>query len=73
MGSELCIRDSFNRSPASRLRPWTGDPGVRPGTASLTHGRSTAPPGVLTSTTVDVDPLTAMPMASGLAVSVRPA
>ena len=49
------------------------DPGVRPGTASLTHGRSTAPPGVLTSTTVDVDPLTAMPMASGLAVSVRPA
>jgi anaerobic selenocysteine-containing dehydrogenase len=49
------------------------DPGVRQGTASLTHGRSTAPPGVLTSTTVDVDPLTAMPMASGLPVSVRPA
>ncbi len=48
------------------------DPGVRAGTASLTHGRSTTPPGVLTSATVGVDPLTAMPLASGLAVSVRP-
>jgi anaerobic selenocysteine-containing dehydrogenase len=46
------------------------DAGVRPGTASLTHGRTSSPAGVLTSATVDVDPLTTMPLASGLPVTV---
>jgi assimilatory nitrate reductase catalytic subunit len=49
------------------------DAGVRPGTASLTHGRASTPAGVLTSATVDVDPLTTMPLASGLPVTVTPA
>jgi anaerobic selenocysteine-containing dehydrogenase len=49
------------------------DERVRPGTVSLTHGRSRSPAGRLTSATVDVDPLTAMPLASGLPVTVRPA
>lgn len=46
------------------------DERVRPGTVSLTHGRGDSPSGRLTSSTVDVDPLTAMPLASGLPVTV---
>ena len=37
----------------------------------MTHGRGGANPGALTSATSDVDELTAMPLASGLAVSIR--
>ena len=36
----------------------------------MTHGRRDASPGSLTSATVDVDPLTAMPLASGLPVTL---
>jgi anaerobic selenocysteine-containing dehydrogenase len=46
------------------------DERLRPGTVSLTHGRDDSPAGRLTSATVDVDPLTAMPLASGLSVTV---
>lgn len=49
------------------------DAGVRAGVVSVTHGRAGASPGRLTSSSVDVDPLTAMPLASGLAVTIRPA
>jgi anaerobic selenocysteine-containing dehydrogenase len=44
------------------------DPGVRPGTVSMNHGRDGAPVAALTSATDDVDPLTGMPWASGLPV-----
>jgi anaerobic selenocysteine-containing dehydrogenase len=44
------------------------DPTIRPGTVSVNHGRADAPVAALTSTTVDVDPLTGMPWASGLPV-----
>ena len=46
------------------------DERIRQGTASLTHGRGDSPAGRLTSAVVDVDPLTAMPLASGLPVTV---
>ena len=46
------------------------DERLRPGTVSLTHGRGDSPAGRLTSATADVDPLTAMPLASGLPVTV---
>ena len=49
------------------------DEGVRPGTVSLTHGRAGASAGTLTSRVVDVDPLTGMPLASGLPVTLTPA
>ena len=45
---------------------------LRVGVASVTHGRSDGGPGELTSSTEGVDPLTGMPLASGLAVSLRP-
>ena len=45
------------------------DERLRPGTVSLTHGRGDSPAGRLTSATADVDPLTAMPLASGLPVT----
>ena len=48
------------------------DPAVRRGVASMTHGHADAGPGALTSGEVDVDPLTTMPMASGLPVVVSP-
>jgi anaerobic selenocysteine-containing dehydrogenase len=44
------------------------DPGVRPGTVSVNHGRDGAPVAALTSTSDDVDALTGMPWASGLPV-----
>ncbi len=46
------------------------DERLRPGTVSLTHGRGDSPAGRLTSASADVDPLTAMPLASGLPVTV---
>jgi anaerobic selenocysteine-containing dehydrogenase len=46
------------------------DPGVRSGVVSMTHGHRDASPGLLTSSREDVDPLTAMPRASGVPVSV---
>ena len=46
------------------------DPGIRPGTASVNHGRADAPVAALTSATEDVDRLTGMPWASGLPVRV---
>jgi anaerobic selenocysteine-containing dehydrogenase len=49
------------------------DPGVRPGTVSVNHGRAGAPVAALTSTSDGVDPLTGMPWASGLPVRVDPA
>jgi anaerobic selenocysteine-containing dehydrogenase len=51
------------------------DERVRPGVISLTHGHGGASPGRLTSSTVDVDPLTTMPWASGFPVELvdRPA
>jgi anaerobic selenocysteine-containing dehydrogenase len=48
-----------------------GDPAVRAGVVSITHGHPEANPGVLTSEHADVDPLTAMPRVSGLEVEVR--
>jgi len=45
------------------------DERVRRGVVSMTHGRDVSP-GSLTSRIVDVDPLTAMPRASGVAVTV---
>jgi hypothetical protein len=44
------------------------DPAVRPGMASVNHGRDDAPVAALTSATDDVDPMTGMPWASGLLV-----
>jgi predicted molibdopterin-dependent oxidoreductase YjgC len=49
------------------------DPNIRRGVVSLTHGRRDHIPGVLTSSRVGVDPLTTMPHASGLPVTVTPA
>jgi anaerobic selenocysteine-containing dehydrogenase len=46
------------------------DPAVRPGVVSITHGHRSASPGRLTSSREGVDPLTAMPRASGVPVSV---
>jgi anaerobic selenocysteine-containing dehydrogenase len=43
---------------------------VRPGVASMTHGHDGRSPGLLTSSTADVDPLTTMPLASGLAITI---
>jgi anaerobic selenocysteine-containing dehydrogenase len=49
------------------------DPTMRPGTVSVNHGRAAADVARLTSATVDVDPLTGMPLASGLPVTLAPA
>jgi anaerobic selenocysteine-containing dehydrogenase len=53
--------------------PAVADPGIRRGVVSMTHGRRGASPGSLVSRLVDVDPLTAMPRASALPVTVAPA
>ncbi|CAN5790025.1 molybdopterin oxidoreductase family protein [soil metagenome] len=44
------------------------DDAVAPGTVSVTHGRGGAGVAHLTSRTVDVDPLTGMPLASGVPI-----
>ena len=46
------------------------DPAIRPGTVSVNHGRTGADVSSLTSHLIDVDPLTAMPHASGLPVRI---
>ncbi len=46
------------------------DDGVRAGVASVTHSASNGGPGQLTSSTAYVDPLTGMPLASGVPVSI---
>jgi anaerobic selenocysteine-containing dehydrogenase len=46
------------------------DPRLRRGTVSVNHGRAGADVAQLTSGTIDVDPLTGMPLASGLPVEV---
>jgi hypothetical protein len=47
------------------------DATVRAGVVSMTHGHADANPGDLTSGEIAVDPLTAMPRVSGLAVELR--
>ena len=49
------------------------DGNVRPGVVAMTHGHAGSSPGRLTSAHHDVDPLTTMPRASGLAVTLEPA
>ena len=46
------------------------DENVRRGVVSINHGRPGRSPGSLTSGVADVDPLTAMPKASGVPVTV---
>ncbi len=46
------------------------DDRIRSGVVSVTHGRAAQTPGLLTSNRVDVDPLTAMPRASGVPVTI---
>ena len=48
------------------------DETLRPGVVSVTHGHPGSSPGMLVSGVEDVDPLSAMPWASGFPVSVRP-
>jgi anaerobic selenocysteine-containing dehydrogenase len=48
------------------------DPTVRADVVSMTHGHAGTNPGELTSGTIGVDPLTAMPRASGLPVRLGP-
>jgi anaerobic selenocysteine-containing dehydrogenase len=48
----------------------TIDATLRRGVVSVTHGHPGASPGMLTSSRVAVDPLTTMPVASGLSVSI---
>ena len=48
------------------------DATLRRGVVSITHGHLGASPGLLTSGRIDVDSLTTMPRASGLAVAIRP-
>ena len=49
------------------------DENVRTGVVSVTHARGINSPGLLTSSHIDVDPLTTMPRASGLPVTLRTA
>jgi anaerobic selenocysteine-containing dehydrogenase len=49
------------------------DANVRPGVVAMTHGHAASSPGRLTSAHADVDPLTTMPRASGLPVTLEPA
>ena len=47
------------------------DPNVCEGVVSLTHGHAAQSPGRLTSSRVGVDPLTTMPQASGVPITIR--
>jgi anaerobic selenocysteine-containing dehydrogenase len=49
------------------------DANVRPGVVAMTHGHAASSPGRLTSAYTDVDPLTTMPRASGVPVTLEPA
>ena len=46
------------------------DDHVAPGVVSFTHGHRDQSPGALTSSRVSIDPLTAMPQASGVPVTL---
>lgn len=59
---------SMNGTLQSRVR---FDRTLRPGVVTVGHGRVDESPGVLTSLTIDVDAVTAMPLTSGLSVTVR--
>jgi anaerobic selenocysteine-containing dehydrogenase len=48
------------------------DESLRPGAVSVTHGHPGSLTGTLTSSRRDVDPLTAMPLASGVPVVIQP-
>ncbi len=47
------------------------DPGLRPGVIAISHGDPAGNPGALVSAHHDIDPLTGMPRASGLPVTVE--
>ena len=66
-GGDLAVIESANGSVSARV---TIDDNVRCGVVSLTHGDVTDGPGNLTSSRTDIDPLTTMPHASGLAVTI---
>ena len=68
-GSDVVVESAHGAVPATAAL----DAGVRVGVVSMTHGRASSGPGHLTSASVGVDPLTAMPLASGLPVAIRPA
>jgi len=65
--SEVEITSS-NGTSTSRVR---FDRTLRPGVISVGHGRLGESPGLLTSSTIDVDPVTSMPLTSGVPVTVR--
>jgi anaerobic selenocysteine-containing dehydrogenase len=48
------------------------DDHVRPGVVSMTHGHDGISPGLLVSSSIDIDPLTTMPRTSGLPVRLIP-
>jgi len=64
---EVVLATDHGRVTASIV----ADPTVRAGVVSMTHGHADANPGALTSSDVAVDPLTAMPLVSGLELEVR--
>jgi anaerobic selenocysteine-containing dehydrogenase len=65
----VTVTSAFGEVTASVLI----DANVAEGVVSMTHGRAGHYTGALTSTRVGVDPLTAMPRASGVPVTIRPA
>jgi anaerobic selenocysteine-containing dehydrogenase len=67
--SRVTVR-SANGAVTATLR---ADGNVRPGVVSMTHGHAASNPGRLTSAHDDIDPLSTMPRASGLPVSLEPA
>jgi anaerobic selenocysteine-containing dehydrogenase len=67
--TSVTVTSEFGEVTASVLI----DANVAEGVVSMTHGRAGRYTGSLTSTRVGVDPLTAMPRASGVPVTIRPA
>ena len=65
-GDRVEVTSSHGRMIATA----TIDPHARPGVVSITHSRAAPGPAWLTSTTVGVDPLTGMPHASGLPITL---
>jgi anaerobic selenocysteine-containing dehydrogenase len=65
-GDRACVRSAHGSVEVGVA----ADERVRRGVVSMTHGRRGASPGSLISRLVDVDPLTAMPRASALPVTV---
>lgn len=66
-GGDLAAIASAHGSVSARV---TIDDNIRSGVVSLTHGNVTDGPGNLTSSRTGIDPLTTMPHASGLAVTI---